>query len=130
MHPEKETRVLKERRIRRLSERFFDGEPDSYQCVRIGRRGRQRSRAIMQTAFPILCPDGASHTSPGCKPWESLFYRRHGNLQRPRDAEGHRPKGFHQVAVGRVVKPDLSVAARCGEVMLLRVKGQGKDGAT
>ena len=22
------------------------------------------------TSFPILCPDGASHTSPGCKPWE------------------------------------------------------------
>jgi hypothetical protein len=22
-------------------------------------------------AFPSLCPNGASHTSPGCKPWES-----------------------------------------------------------
>ena len=23
------------------------------------------------TAFPMRCPNGASHTSPGCKPWES-----------------------------------------------------------
>ena len=27
------------------------------------------------TTFPILCPDGASHTSPGCKPWESARKR-------------------------------------------------------
>ena len=25
----------------------------------------------LNTSFPSLCPEGASHTSPGCKPWES-----------------------------------------------------------
>ena len=29
----------------------------------------------LSTVFRIPCPDGASHTSPGCKPWESARKR-------------------------------------------------------
>jgi len=78
---EKQSCVLKERRIRRLYERFFGGPPDSNQCVRIGRRGRQRSRGNDGDPVPnpmprqgkwddgisIPCPCPNGHRVPMCR---------------------------------------------------------------
>ena len=38
------------------------------------------------TTVPIPCPDGASHTSPGCKPWESTRKKQNRVLKERRIA--------------------------------------------
>ena len=60
--PEKETRVLKERRIRRLSERFLAGNRIRINAFASADEDVSAPGVIMETPFPIPCPVRANGT--------------------------------------------------------------------